>query len=116
MSPYEIAEREGIGAAVEADTFLNGNGAQAVHLRAVDHGSAERFVIGHGGAHAVGGEQFANFVRGVEEPSYGRTRITGPKMRATCGFQSPFDQQLITRKYFDTRRFSKPWVNFHCRY
>ncbi|MCZ7635867.1 MAG: hypothetical protein M5U12_07365 [Verrucomicrobia bacterium] len=67
----EVAEGEGVGGDVDADAFLDSDGAEAMHLGAVNHGGCEGLVVGHGGADPVVAEELLDVLGGVEESGDG---------------------------------------------
>ena len=77
MCAGKITKRERICRHVQADRLHRANAAQRRHLRTIEHGRAERFVVGDAPANAVGFEQGSDFLHGIEETRHGGTGVAG---------------------------------------
>ena len=109
----QVAECQGIGCHVQADGFHCANTTQRRHLRSVEHGRTEGFIIGDTTADPVRFEQRGNVLHRIEKTGHGRTRITGEQMHAAVDFQRALDQQFIAGKNFSAARFEEPRIDFH---
>ena len=85
---------------MDADAFHGGDGAAGGHLRAVDGGGREGFVVGLEGADAVVQQEVADVAEGVEEAGDGGAGIAGIEADAAFGFEAAFDQQFVAGEDF----------------
>ncbi len=91
MRAGEVAQRQRISRDVEADGFHGADAAQRAHLRAVEHGRAEGFVVGDGRADAFLLQQGRDFLHRVEELRNRRAGVAGQEMSSPLRFQCALD-------------------------
>ena len=92
----EVSQCQRIGGDMDADVFHGRHGTEGHHLRAVDRGGGEGFVVGLKGADALLLEQVLDVAHGVEESGDGRAGIAGHQVDAAFDFKAAFDQQFVS--------------------
>ena len=71
MRAGEVAQRQRVGGHVQADRFHRADAAQRAHLRAVEHGGAQRFVVGDAGADPLVLKQRRDFLHRIKKTGNG---------------------------------------------
>src|SRR6185437_15882075 len=102
MSAGQISQSKCIGSDMHADALHDADRPAGGHLRAIDGGNTERFVISLKCANALLGEDIFDVAENVEKAGDRGTGISGEEMNAALGFERALHQEFVAGKYFTT--------------
>ncbi len=106
-------QRQRITGDMQTNGFESGNRSASGHLRAVDHGDRDGFVVRQLGDYAVFIKERSNCFERIKDAGYGRTRITGKKVNPTFHLKGTLHEQFIPREDFEPCLFHEARVILH---